>query len=124
MQWQCKGGMAVLGHILGAGAPAGTPIPTVELGRESLQPSHLQRRRKAAQTHSEALSDSIRQVGLIEPICVRPRPDGMSQIIAGECRWSATKLAGLWSSQQAPTSPPYCLTRGNQKRTTVSLYNY
>jgi len=89
--------MAVLGQMLGAGVPAGTPIPTVELGLESIQPSPFQLRRRAAQTHIEALADSIRQVGLIEPICVRPLPGGEYQIIAGECRWRAAKLAGFES---------------------------
>jgi hypothetical protein len=75
----------VLGHIPGAGVPAGTPILTVELELESIQPSPFQPRRKAPQTHLEALADSIRQIGLLEPISVRPLPDGLYQIIAGEC---------------------------------------
>jgi len=95
VQSQCEECMAVLGHIPGGGVPAGTPIPTVELDLESIQPSPFQPRRRAAQTHIEALADSIRQVGLIEPICVRPLPSGEYQIIAGECRWRAAKLAGL-----------------------------
>ena len=51
--------------------------------------------RKAAQTHIEALADSIRQIGLTESICVRPLREGAYQIIAGEYRWRAAKLAGL-----------------------------
>jgi len=89
--------MAVLGHTSGAGVPAGTPVPTLELELDSIQPSPFQPRRRAAQTHIEALADSIRQLGLIEPICVRPLPDSTYQIIAGECRWRAAKLAGLRS---------------------------
>ncbi len=41
------------------------------------------------------LSDSIRQHGLLQPIAVRLLPDGKYQIIAGERRWRAAKLAGL-----------------------------
>jgi len=85
----------MLGHLSGVGIPAGTPIPTVELDLESLQPSPLQPMRKAAQTHIEALADSIRQIGLTESICVRPLREGAYQIIAGEYRWRAAKLAGL-----------------------------
>jgi ParB family chromosome partitioning protein len=40
------------------------------------------------------LADSIRKVGLLQPILVRPHAEGY-QIIAGERRWRAAKLAGL-----------------------------
>lgn len=43
----------------------------------------------------EELADSIRQHGLIQPITVRPLSDGYYQIIAGERRWRASRLAGL-----------------------------
>lgn len=43
------------------------------------------------------LADSIRALGLIEPIAVRPGPDGEGQfeILAGDRRWRAARLAGL-----------------------------
>ena len=46
----------------------------------------------------EALHDlaaSIREHGVLQPVLVRPRADGHYQIIAGERRWRASKLAGL-----------------------------
>lgn len=43
----------------------------------------------------EALSLSIRENGVLQPILVREIPGGMYQIIAGERRWRASKLAGL-----------------------------
>jgi len=46
----------------------------------------------------EALQDlaaSIREHGVLQPILVRPRADGHYQIIAGERRWRASKIAGL-----------------------------
>ena len=43
----------------------------------------------------EALADSIRQYGLIQPITVRKLDSGYYQIIAGERRWRASRLAGL-----------------------------
>ncbi|MBQ8739371.1 MAG: ParB/RepB/Spo0J family partition protein [Clostridia bacterium] len=43
----------------------------------------------------EALADSIRAHGLIQPIAVRPMESGYYQIIAGERRYRASKLAGL-----------------------------
>ncbi len=43
----------------------------------------------------DSLAESIKARGLIQPISVRPAPDGMFEIIAGERRWRAHKLAGL-----------------------------
>lgn len=43
----------------------------------------------------EELSASIQKDGLLQPILVRPLDDGTYQIIAGERRWQASKLAGL-----------------------------
>ena len=42
-----------------------------------------------------ALADSIAQYGLIQPITVRKLDTGYYQIIAGERRWRASRLAGL-----------------------------
>ena len=42
-----------------------------------------------------ALSESIAQHGLIQPITVRPLDSGYYQIIAGERRWRAARMAGL-----------------------------
>jgi len=39
------------------------------------------------------LSDSIATHGVLQPITVRPGPDGKYLLIAGECRWKASKLA-------------------------------
>jgi ParB family chromosome partitioning protein len=55
------------------------------------------------QIHDEAdpelleLADSIRALGLIEPIAVRPLPEatGQFEILAGDRRWRAARLAGL-----------------------------
>jgi ParB family chromosome partitioning protein len=46
----------------------------------------------------EALQDlaaSIREHGILQPVLVRPRGDGTFQIVAGERRWRAARLAGL-----------------------------
>lgn len=48
----------------------------------------------------EALAElvhSIREFGLLQPIVVRPTPDGRYQIVMGERRWRASQLAGLSS---------------------------
>ncbi len=41
------------------------------------------------------LAASIREHGVLQPVLVRPRADGDYQIIAGERRWRASKIAGL-----------------------------
>lgn len=41
------------------------------------------------------LADSISQHGILQPLTVRPLPGGYYQIIAGERRWRAARLAGL-----------------------------
>ena len=43
----------------------------------------------------QELADSIAQYGLIQPIVARRLPDGFYQIIAGERRWRASRMAGL-----------------------------
>ena len=41
------------------------------------------------------LASSIREHGVLQPVLVRPRADGHYQIVAGERRWRASKIAGL-----------------------------
>ncbi|MCC7306152.1 MAG: ParB/RepB/Spo0J family partition protein, partial [Acidobacteria bacterium] len=41
------------------------------------------------------LTDSIREKGVLEPLLVKPKPDGRFMIIAGERRWRASQAAGL-----------------------------
>jgi ParB family chromosome partitioning protein len=43
----------------------------------------------------EELAASVREHGVLQPILVRPRPEGRFQLIAGERRWRASHLAGL-----------------------------
>ena len=43
----------------------------------------------------QELAESIRQHGVLQPLLVRPIPGGRYQIVAGERRWRAARLAGL-----------------------------
>lgn len=53
-------------------------------------------RKHFAEDELEDLTRSIRDKGLLQPLVVRPRPDGMSfEIVAGERRWRASQRAGL-----------------------------
>lgn len=60
-----------------------------------VEPRSEQPREYFNQEALEALADSIRQYGLIQPITVRKLDSGYYQIIAGERRWRASRLAGL-----------------------------
>ena len=45
----------------------------------------------------DELAASIREVGLLQPIVVRSVGGGRYELIMGERRWRACKLAGLWT---------------------------
>jgi ParB family chromosome partitioning protein len=60
----------------------------------SIEPNRSQPRKKFDEDALKELSDSIRQHGLIQPILVQTR-GSRYEIVAGERRWRAAKLAGL-----------------------------
>ena len=60
----------------------------------AVEPNRKQPRKNFDEDSLQELSDSIKQVGLIQPILVQDRKDHY-EIIAGERRWRAAKLAGL-----------------------------
>lgn len=43
----------------------------------------------------DLLADSMQDAGVIQPLVLRPLPDGRYELIAGERRWRAAQLAGL-----------------------------
>lgn len=60
-----------------------------------IEPNKNQPRKKFDDSEIQALADSILEHGVIQPIIVRPLPDERYQIVAGERRWRACKMAGL-----------------------------
>ena len=56
-----------------------------------------QPRREFSTEALQELAESIRQIGIIQPITLRLMEDGTYQIIAGERRWRASQMAGLTS---------------------------
>ena len=60
-----------------------------------LVPGAGQPRQIFADVALDELAASIRSQGVIQPLLVRPLPDGMYEIVAGERRWRAAKKAGL-----------------------------
>ncbi|WP_107852380.1 ParB/RepB/Spo0J family partition protein [Oceanimonas marisflavi] len=65
------------------------------LAINTLQPGKYQPRRDMSQQALEELAGSIRQQGIIQPIVVRPLEAGGHEILAGERRWRAARMAGL-----------------------------
>ncbi len=66
-----------------------------EVNLSVLRPGKYQPRTLMDQAALEALADSIKAQGIMQPILVRPLVGGDYEIIAGERRWRAAKLAGL-----------------------------
>jgi len=86
-----------LGKGLGALIPVSEPGPT-ELPVDTISPNPLQPRQKMAPQELEELAASIREHGLIQPLIVSQVSDAEAQryqLIAGERRLEAAKLAGL-----------------------------
>lgn len=65
-----------------------------ELPIGSVQPNPLQPRRMFDEDALEGLTDSVRELGVLQPVLVRAKDDGY-ELIAGERRWRAAKRAGL-----------------------------
>lgn len=65
------------------------------LGIHEIEPNRDQPRRDFDADKLRELSDSIAEHGVITPLLVRPLVGGRYQIVAGERRWRASRMAGL-----------------------------
>jgi ParB family chromosome partitioning protein len=79
--------------------PAGVPIPEgsyfAELPIEAITPNPRQPRTVFDEDAMAELVDSIREVGLLQPVVVRPLGADGFELVMGERRWRATQAAGL-----------------------------
>ncbi|MCT4575646.1 MAG: ParB/RepB/Spo0J family partition protein [Alphaproteobacteria bacterium] len=66
-----------------------------ELSLELLSPGKYQPRHKFKEEHLKSLAESIKKNGVLQPLLVRAIDDNKYEIIAGERRYRASKLAGL-----------------------------
>ena len=66
-----------------------------ELPIDSIVPNPFQPREEFDEAGIDSLADSIAEVGVLQPILVRPDGSGSYQLIAGERRWRASRQAGL-----------------------------
>ena len=92
-----RGLSALLGDAVGeqdTGAPRHQPHM---LPIEQLRPSRFQPRRNFAEPNIQALAESVREKGILQPILVRRHPDTPDsyEIVAGERRWRAAQAARL-----------------------------
>lgn len=90
-----------LGRGLGALIPEDRPasVPSTasglsDLSIDEIHPNRFQPRTQFDEAGLEALAASIREVGVLQPVLVRPDGDGF-ELIAGERRWRAARRAGL-----------------------------
>lgn len=86
-----------LGRGLSALIPTsgGGPGGLLTLRRSEVLPNPRQPRTTFSEEGLRELAASLRHVGMLQPILVRPRPDGRYEIVAGERRFRAAGLAGL-----------------------------
>ena len=85
---------ALLGGDVTAATPA-NPDQPAEVKIDLLQPGKYQPRTRMDEAALMELADSIKSQGIMQPILVRPVGSGRYEIIAGERRWRAARIAGL-----------------------------
>jgi ParB family chromosome partitioning protein len=83
------------------------------LAVETIHPNPRQPRKRFEPEATAGLAASIRHQGVLQPIVVRPRPEGGYELVAGERRWRAAREAGV------PTLP--ALIRQADDRDTLLL---
>ena len=81
--------------------PEAHPHPTpegayfAEIPAASIRPNPKQPRTVFDEDSLDELTESIREVGLLQPIVVRPLEEGAYELVMGERRWRAAQRAGL-----------------------------
>jgi ParB family chromosome partitioning protein len=93
-------GAPAAGRRSGAALPDDVPLPItglrlVEVDPSEVEPNPRQPREHFDDEELDGLAVSLRDVGMLQPLVVRPLGDGRYQLIAGERRWRAAQRAGL-----------------------------
>lgn len=79
-------------------APAAAPVVSgvpLDVEVERIRPNPQQPRRHFDEVEIDSLAESIRAQGILQPLVVRPEPDGQYTLIAGERRLRAARRIGL-----------------------------
>ncbi len=93
-----------------SGSSSINEVPVFKVKANPNQP-----RREFSPESLQELADSIRQIGIIQPITLRLMEDDSYQIIAGERRWRAAQMAGL------TTIPAYIRTADDENMMQMAL---
>jgi ParB family chromosome partitioning protein len=94
-----------LGRGLDALLPTIKPAPMPELpevqhlGVDAIVPNRYQPRQNFSPQELVELAASLKQSGLLQPVLVRRKGDGMYELISGERRWRAAREAGMETIQ-------------------------
>jgi ParB family transcriptional regulator, chromosome partitioning protein len=84
-----------LGALLSSPGPASSAEPsTIELPVDAIMPNPKQPRKDFDDKALRDLSESLKQSGLLQPVVVRRVGEGY-QLVVGERRWRAAKMAGI-----------------------------
>ena len=86
-----------------------------EIALSDIEANPNQPRREFDEEALQELANSIREIGIIQPITLRQTADGRYQIIAGERRWRASQMAGL------TTIPAYIRTIDDEQVMEMAL---
>jgi len=94
-----------LGRGLDALLPTTRPAPMPELPEvqhlriDAVVPNRYQPRQTFSPQELTELAASLKQSGLLQPVLVRRKGDGMYELISGERRWRAARQAGMETIQ-------------------------
>ncbi|NPV02137.1 MAG: ParB/RepB/Spo0J family partition protein [Brevinematales bacterium] len=86
-------GMMALVDEMSDSQPDAKDIGVIDIDR--IIPNRYQPRKTISEGALKELADSIREKGVIQPVIVSELGDGRYELVAGERRWRASKLAGL-----------------------------
>src|SRR3954469_15976648 len=86
-------GLAAILAVSEAGDAEGAELRDVAV--ELVSPNPGQPRKRFDEDALQALAESVRERGVLQPVLVRPRAGGTYELVAGERRWRAAQIAGL-----------------------------
>jgi ParB family chromosome partitioning protein len=84
-----------LGALIPAEASSDADAALQEIPTAAIVPNRYQPREHFDEDTLAALTASVRELGVLQPVLVRRGPEGTYELIAGERRWRAAKRAGL-----------------------------
>jgi ParB family transcriptional regulator, chromosome partitioning protein len=82
-------------HAAQLGSSDGSSGRLCDIALNEIHPNPSQPRKRFDDASLTALADSIREPGVLQPVIVQPRMAGGYELIAGERRWRASRIAGI-----------------------------